>query len=201
METSVQAVKYNRDVAMKKIVFILFGFLILLSGCGPLIRYDGTYNGKIIDADTGDPISGVVVLGVWYRVYPGIAGSSSHFNDARETVTDENGEFSIPGKGLSILLEFNVLIFKAGHECDYGLWESLKISNPWSTKKIRWEGDKAIIPLRKLTMEERIKRGTPPSPPFKAPFEKVKLYLKEKNKERKAQGLKPLTLWGGVRYE
>jgi len=189
---------------MKKIVFILFGFLILLSGCGPLIRYDGTYNGKIIDADTGEPIEGVVVLGVWKRVYPGIAGSFRNFYDARETVTDEKGDFSIPGMGLSIFLDsMRVMIFKAGYDgLAYGLWDSLKIINPWSTEKIKkiiWEGDKAIIPLRKLTMEERIKRGTPSRP--SAPIEKMKLMTKEINKERKAQGLKPFTLLGGVRYE
>ena len=115
---------------MKKMVPILFGFFIFLSGCGPLIRYDGAYRGKIIDAYTGEPIEGVVVLGVWSRVYPGIAGSSSHFSDARETVTDENGDFSIPGKGLSILLKFYVLISKAGYNgWGPGLWDSFKESS------------------------------------------------------------------------
>jgi len=177
---------------MKKMVPILFGFFIFLSGCGPLIRYDGAYRGKIIDAYTGEPIEGVVVLGVWKRVYPGIAGSSSHFSDARETVTDENGEFSIPGMGLSIMLgSMRVIIFKAGYDrVGYGLWDSLKISRPWSTKKIRWEGDKAIIPLRKLRMEERIKRGSPSRPNI--PMEKMKLMTKEISKDRIERGLDTL---------
>ena len=51
-------------------MLILLGILLitlLLYGCFQrLVAYDGTYQGRIIDAETGEPLEGVVVLGVWH---------------------------------------------------------------------------------------------------------------------------------------
>lgn len=43
-----------------------------------------------------------------------------------------------------------------------------------------------------MTMEERRKELGPPSPPSEAPKEKIKLMLKEINKDRAEQGLGPI---------
>ena len=156
-----------------------------------VIRKDGPYEGKVIDVDTGEPIEGIVVLGVWYKENPGPGGAVSEYYDAMETVTDKNGEFKIDGLGLLIMsnvIPMDVLIFKAGYEYESGLWSALKKY----AKKIKWEGDKAIIPLKKLTMEERKKELGPPSPPHKAPKGKIRLMLNEINKDRAEQGLGPI---------
>ncbi len=195
-------------------------FLIFLTGCiyGQGIRYDETYKGKIIDADTGEPIAEVVVLGVWNREYPTAAGAIHKFHGARETITDENGEFKILGMGLLIqspilpgfsnIEPMDVLIFKAGYEhIGYISWESFK-EDILLRKRIKWEGDKAIIPLRKLTMEERRRQGTPDFYIGERYDEKentthsclpknIKLLPKEVNKELLEQGLKPYDLEGG----
>jgi hypothetical protein len=42
-------------------------YLIFTSGCGFIAWRDGPYKGKVIDAETGKPLEGVVVLGVWYK--------------------------------------------------------------------------------------------------------------------------------------
>src|SRR5574337_1146621 len=135
---------------MKKLILVFIG-LFLLQGCMYAIRYDGTYSGKIVDADTGAPIEGVVVLGVWNVVHHGPAGGVAEYYDARETVTDKNGEFSVPGMGLRVMSNLEpigVVIFKAGYEhLGYMLWESLKV-DILLKKKIIWEGSKAIIPLK-----------------------------------------------------
>jgi hypothetical protein len=157
--------------------------------CAYGIRYDGPYSGRVIDADTGAPVEGVVVLGVWNteQITPG--GAVHNFHDARETVTDKNGEFEIPGMGLKILgnvTPLDVLIFKAGYEhIGMGSWESLKV-DLILRKKIKWEEKKAIIPLKKLTMEERRKRFG--SYYVDIPNEKQKLLLKETKKEDKEIG-------------
>src|SRR4030043_303076 len=101
-------------VAVLNILMVLATFT-----CAYGIRYDGPYSGRVIDADTGAPVEGVVVLGVWNteQITPG--GAVHNFHDARETVTDKNGEFEIPGKGLMLLSNvtpMDVLIFKAGYE-------------------------------------------------------------------------------------
>src|SRR5574337_259494 len=113
---------------MKKSIFFLFCFLVLLQGCMYAIRYDGTYKGKVVDEATREPLEDVVVLGVWYKETPTVAGAVSSYYDARETVTDKNGEFEIPGKGLRIMTDLapiRVSIFKAGYTFAGGQWDTL----------------------------------------------------------------------------
>ena len=179
---------------MKKHIFFgLLGVLvsILNTGCVySVARYDGPYEGRIVEADTGKPIEGVVVLGVWYKETPTVAGAVSTYYDARETVTDKKGEFKIPGMGLKILSSvagMDVLIFKAGYESlGFVPWQSLKIDEILKMK-VRWEGEKAIISLRKLTLEER---KSPPYPPTEAVNgNRARLLEKEINKDRRERGL------------
>ncbi len=179
-------------------IILSFLLMIIISTFGYVyaVRYDGPYRGKVIDAETQEPLEGVVVLGVWYREYPTPAGAVHKFYDAKETVTDKNGEFSILGLGLRVItnvIPMHVMIFKAGYESEGGggSWDSLK-TGYLASKKVKWEGDKAIIPLRKLTMEERKKRGTPSTPSI--PEDKMKEINKEINKERIEIGLKPIEL-------
>lgn len=57
-----------------------------------------TFRGKLIDADTYEPIEGAVVVMVWSKSWPGIgAGAMTDFMMAREDMTDANGEWSIRG--------------------------------------------------------------------------------------------------------
>lgn len=179
------------------IVLFMVMFLTATTASAFFIRYDGPYEGKIVDADTGDPIEGVVVLGVWNKETPNVAGSSSTFYDAKETVTDKNGEFKIQGLGLKVFSfvgKMNLLIFKAGYEYfGYTPWISLKIDRIF-IERIKWKGEKAIIPLRKLTMAER-KKNMPPLPPGEAPYEKIRLMLDEYNKNSKELGTGIIDIW------
>ena len=173
------------------LIIVLFLFTIP-SGCTP-VRYENDYKGKIIDVDTGKPIEKVVVLGVWSKAYPTPGGAAHEFYDAREALTDKNGEFSIPGMGLLILSNIEsmrVLIFKAGYEY-LGLWSWKPfIENAIPKKNIKWEGDMAIIPLKKLTMKERKKSRDPKGRlSAKIPDGKIRLMLREIKKDRKERGL------------
>jgi hypothetical protein len=191
------------EIDMKKKLEVLFAVIIIFVGiyllslmgflpvfCYP-VRYDGPYEGKVVDADTGKPIEGVVILGVWYKELPTPAGAVSSYYDAMETVTNKNGEFEIHGLGLKIfsnVTPMRVLIFKSGYEhLGLWLWESFK-EDEILKKKVVWEGKKAIISLKKLTMEERRKSATFPHHP-EVPEEKIKKMLEEIQKERKKRGL------------
>ena len=184
----------NKEYKIKRIAFITFVTSIaiwILLGCASAIRYDGPYEGRVIDAETGEPIEDVIVLGKWDREYITPGGAVHEYYDARETVTDKNGEFSIPGKGLllaSNITPMDVLIFKAGYEYLHTTWLGLKIDGIFK-EKIKWEGNKAIIPLKKLTIEERKRQGTPSRPSI--PIEEMKLMTEEINKERIKQDLQP----------
>lgn len=175
----------NNAFLMILLVMLVMQFT---AGCAYPIRYDGPYEGRVIDADTGKPIEGVVILGVWYKEEPTVAGAVSSYYDAKETVTDINGEFEISGLGLKIMSNvapMYVVIFKAGYEY-LGLmpWISLQ-EDMLLSKKIKWEGEKAIIPLRKLPMEERKKRLFGKE---NIPDEKQKLLIREMNKEKRELG-------------
>jgi hypothetical protein len=174
-------------------IVLCVGFCVMSAGCVQVVGYEGDCKGRVIDAETGQPISGVVVLGVWYSKMPTPAGSTSHYHDARERVTDERGNFALSGKGIKILSNVepaNIFIYKAGYEyMDMGPWESLTYSKILR-EKIKWEGDRAIIPLRKMTMQERRKKGAPSRPSI--PEEKMQLLTKEVNKDRVERGLPPL---------
>jgi hypothetical protein len=172
----------------------IFLILFLQTGCLYAVRYDGPYHGKVVDQETREPIEGAVVLGTWYRIEPGVAGGVSYYYDARETVTDKNGDFTIPGHGLRIMSNLepmSVLIFKAGYSyAQEGTWDTLK-KGLYSKDRIKWEGDKPVFSIRKLTAEERQKQGSPDYP-SQAPKEKKKMMLEEINKDRVERGLKPV---------
>lgn len=204
----------------KKLLAALINIIVILiiAGCASAVHYDGPYEGQVIDADTGKPIEGVVVLGVWYEEYPGAGGAVNRYHDAMETVTDKNGYFKIQGLGLQIMsnvLPVKVLIFKTGYEYIDEFWGGLK-NRGWKGEyeehydpvrkltvkkrlydpkmKVQWEGKKAIIPLRKVTREER-KKNMPPLPPGEAPYRKIKLMLDEYNKNSKELGLGVIEKW------
>jgi len=186
-----------------KLILLIILLGLSLTGCVYVVRYDGTYSGKVVDMDTRDPIEGAVVLGTWSIESPTIAGAHSDYYDARETITGRNGEFSIPGQGLRVmsrLLPMRILIFKAGYSYEQEDYNSLK-TGLYSKDRIKWEGDRPIFPLKKLTLEERKQQGGPPDPPDNAPFEKVKLMLREIDKERLERGLDARGLWRGTKYE
>lgn len=190
---------------MRKKSYLLF-FLFILSlqtGCLYAVRYDGTYRGKVVDQHTNDPVEGVVVLGTWHTVELTVGGGVSYFYDARETVTDKNGEFSIPGQGLHIMSSLepmSVLIFKVGYQYIGPLgWGSIKIAY---SEEIKWEGDKPIFPLKKLTLEERKKLGGLHGPPSQASYENVNLMLKEINKDEIGRGIAVTNkIWRGHKIE
>lgn len=57
---------------------------------------DGPWRGRIADAETGEPIEGVVVLAVFYKLSPGVVHKERAYYAASEAVTDGEGRFVIP---------------------------------------------------------------------------------------------------------
>jgi hypothetical protein len=56
----------------------------------------GPYRGRVIDAETKEPLAGAVVLVYWIRNAPGIGhGPAQSFLGAEEALTDERGEFIV----------------------------------------------------------------------------------------------------------
>jgi hypothetical protein len=175
---------------MMKAMQCLFVFIIItnLSACS-IYRYEEDYKGRILDADTKLPIEGVVVLAVWYKeVFP---AEASQVYDAKETLTDVNGEFFIPGMRRLILSNIEyayIKVFKAGYS-DIGLVPFVSVHNDKRIlhDNIKWEGDCATIYIKKLTPEERRKRSVTR---IGAPNEKQQLLKQEIDRDKKETGQK-----------
>lgn len=63
-----------------------------------LIYHKPEFKGKVIDAETKEPIEGAVVVAMYYKspIISGPGGGSASIIHIKETLTDEKGEFYIP---------------------------------------------------------------------------------------------------------
>ncbi|MBU5613525.1 hypothetical protein [Geomonas azotofigens] len=165
------------------------------AGCVSFVRVDGPYEGWVIDAVTKKPVEGVVVHGDWYKVWGTVGGASSKWYDSAETLTDRNGAFKIPGKGLLLLSnldELHLTIFKAGYkQWPPNSWSGLK--GQWPNDEVAWEGDRPTFRLKGLSMEERRKSFV--TMPVGVSGKKLDLMKRESNKENIELGLPSDTLY------
>jgi hypothetical protein len=72
-------------------------FTVMLSSCvlAPPVYWAGVIHARVMDADTGQPVEGAVVVADW-KLYGGGIGHGGHHKSlfVEETVTDANGEFT-----------------------------------------------------------------------------------------------------------
>ena len=162
-------------------LILLVIVVVICAGCTSMLRIDGPYKGKVIDAETKQPVEGAVVHGTWYKVH---LGGAHEYYDSYEVLTDKNGEFKIPGKGLLVLSDIEdmtLIIFKAGYkQWSPNSWSGLKDAY-WRNEEVVWNGSKGTFKLYKMTMEERKNRGVDSS--VLVPANKERLLRTESNKE------------------
>jgi hypothetical protein len=139
--------KRNETLKRNLVIFVIIGCLIwILNGSIFFIYYiDGPYWGKVVDADTGEPIVGANVMGMWIFDIALIQGSTS-FADARETVTDEKGRFLIsPARQIwfypiSDLRLEKMCVYKSGYDSHppqmQGVWSEAE-KEKWKEKLIK----------------------------------------------------------------
>ncbi len=88
---------------------IAFMALASLAGC-TITNSFGPYHGKVVDAETDQPIEGAAILIVFYTEAYTPAGFKSRFVDAVEAMTDSNGDFEVPA--------LRAWIFRVPHRWD-----------------------------------------------------------------------------------
>lgn len=100
---------------------VTLAFVLAMPGAGAAA---GPWQAQIVDAETGQPLEGVVVLFSWLKMTRTLGGPSPDFHDASEVATDLDGRFTISARSHVILNPFQyidgprVVIFKPG----YGQW-------------------------------------------------------------------------------
>lgn len=85
----------------KKILVLLVALLTPLWAFGdPPVYYANDIHGQVVDAETGQPLEGVVVVARWRLRWIGIgeSGTGGSINTL-EAVTDKEGKYFIPGWG------------------------------------------------------------------------------------------------------
>jgi len=102
--------------------------LTLLVGLAALVHpagADGPWRGQVVDAETGRPLAGVVVLAFWTRSTPSLGGwAATEYHASEEVVTGPDGRFLIGSRwSYTIPLVVKVQgpewrVFKPG----YGAW-------------------------------------------------------------------------------
>jgi len=181
------------------LLFVLLG--LIFSGCGHVLYSDGPYIGKIIDKETHEPIEGAAVLAVWGKQTPRIAEAQWTYYDAQNTVTDKDGNFTIPGiiggsiNPMAKIREPLFTIFKPGYEA----YKARRMPLP------NHDGIK-LLELRPLTTKTRnekidnmsgvISNACTPDrdPEFCIPQDKFVDLIKLMNIEEKQLGLGPTYL-------
>ena len=162
---------------------ILYAILsVAISGCAIYHHY-GEYSGKIVDAETKQPLEGAVVLVKYYTwTWGSPGGQSSHYLDAQEAVADKKGEFKISSLNAFAFRplatfepEPGFTIFKPRYEC---------YTRPMAADS------RVTIELRQLkTVKERIANLS--CTPVNVPNNRMMQFLKIQDIERIELGFKP----------
>lgn len=79
--------KTSKTISILLLTLLLFS----TSACG------ATFKGKVIDADSKQPIEGAVVVASWSEERATPAGPTTRLKDVKETLTDKNGMWLIEG--------------------------------------------------------------------------------------------------------
>ncbi|MBI5454323.1 MAG: carboxypeptidase regulatory-like domain-containing protein [Deltaproteobacteria bacterium] len=209
---------------MKKLLIPLITILVLVFASA-ISFAAGPWKGKVIDAETKEPLEGAVVLAIWDRAYRTPTGDSSYFYNSKEVLTDKDGRFEIPSYApinflpiISYIRGPYFTIFKPG----YGNFPEHRVGPPMDLStdaieefflretgksgEIDWDYDRqekfkvtfGVVELPKLkTRKERLLTiGS--IPPF-IPNDKMTKLLELMNKERIDLGLQPSNVKRGVR--
>ncbi len=131
--------------------------LILFAWAGPRVATAaGPWKAQIVDAETKQPLEGVVVLAVWTRHVRSFGGPSSEYYDSQEVLTDKEGRFTIAPRSFFSLnpLVFyrgpRFLIFKPGH--GRAVWPGGRKGEVWPEGSL----ESIVIAMARLrTLEER----------------------------------------------
>jgi hypothetical protein len=110
---------------------------------------DGEITGIVVDAETGQPIEGAVILVEWTKAkgVPGMSYTESY--KVVEVVTDKEGKASIAGVSSPLVDAPDVTVYKKG----YVAWNNHFIFPDWKKRTdFKWENNN-VFKLEKFKSE------------------------------------------------
>jgi len=198
---------------MKRVIlFVLFAVLIsLLSGCAT-IYHKPEFSGRLIDAETKEPLEGAVAVVLYYKqatVSLNVGGVSDYPFAARETLTDSKGEFYFPSYTSILILsegtQVGFIFYKPGYMAHSGIINTgiggARITGEryfatdvvgkeveievWSQRlgrQVKWRGPVGIVEMKKGERD--------PLTPTDYRSDKLPLLFKAMNEDRRNRGYK-----------
>jgi len=169
---------------------------------------EGPWRGTVVDAETKQPLEGVVVFAVWNERYGSVGGyAGGGYFDSREVVTGADGKFTIPRpkrsfNPLTIIKGPDFIIYKP----TYGRWHfqgdeewltlrgdelNRSVSAMW--QRFNREGGVVIelTPLKTRAARMNFLRILS-LPSMDTPADRFSKFLEAVNQEHGALGLQPL---------
>jgi hypothetical protein len=195
---------------MKRWAAALMVLWLVFSATTALAGYRGPFEGRVVDAETRQPIQGAVVSMEWDLGHATAAGRVGTFYDAAEVLTDEHGYFRIKKKWswnpwTNRMLDARALIYKAGYGSAVNLgtpWlldlaasqrtrspEERRDMGPHFYLDIEFDDGLPVFLLRKLATPEERRRNLHFPVIHGESLEKLKLLRAEENRERAALGM------------
>lgn len=155
-----------------------------------------TYRGRVVDAETGQPLEGAVFVIVWNKKLIVTMNGSRTFHSAKEAMTDEKGEFSVGGSpGIDwnpftyVVEDPSIAIFMPGHG-PFPRGHVREVSPVETEKAMRGTG--AVIKLPRLKSQQEMRQygglgglGIPSD----TPYEKIPNLIRLINIHRKLAGV------------
>lgn len=197
--------KTNRNILTYCILICLSVSVLVIGTISDAFAKDRVYSGRVINADTKEPIEGAIVVAYWLEATKTLAGDDTRLKDVKETLTDKEGKWSIIGpehEGRSFIrfiLSFfggyktrepSFIVFKPG----YCSWSSRSFGLD-ACKKLKPGGKGGFLEgkdteLPKLTNKEDRLKVMPSPVSGEGAWEKQNEFIKMINEERKNLGLK-----------
>jgi len=210
---------------MKKtfINFIIILFVVISlaqTSLAGMLYSKPEFRGRIIDAETKQPIEGTVVVVLYYKrstAEDNPGGTSAYVTKAKETLTDNKGEFYFPSYHELMLFTEDVptrfIFYKPGYlsaegaslrnagisdigisfekyfsSGEIGILAELEEGSFEDSSYIKWKGPLGIVELKKVSSGKATEPGGIPFSYYRA--NKLPLLFKAMDEDRKKRGIK-----------